>query len=225
MEKETISATSRTYQLIKDKIIKNELDPRYRLNEIALAKELGISRTPVREALIMLEKEELIVRYNGDRGFYLKQYSLKDIYDLYEFRKIIELSLAGGIIKNITEEDIEDLGEILAHVRAIIANDKPAEALVRAIDFHLHLMRLSTDNQFMMNSLLNCYEKLVVISWTCHDHHACSSSASEHEKMMEALKRRDLDQFIEYTRNHIRSARDRIVDTLKISSEKLYIVR
>ena len=57
----------RAYQLTKDKIIRNELDPRQKLSEIELAKELNISRTPVREALIMLEKDGLINPLRGNQ--------------------------------------------------------------------------------------------------------------------------------------------------------------
>ena len=98
MTKSPNSANFRAYQLIKEKIIRNELDPRQRITEIGLAKALNFSRTPVREALIMLEKDELITRYNQDRGFYLKQYSFKDVFNLYEFREILEVYLADSII-------------------------------------------------------------------------------------------------------------------------------
>ncbi len=225
MTKSPNSANFRAYQLIKEKIIRNELDPRQRITEIGLAKELNFSRTPVREALIMLEKDELITRYNQDRGFYLKQYSFKEVFNLYEFREILEVYLADSVIENATEQDIKELEAILLQVQDIIEHGRPAEALVRALDFHLYCAKICTANSFIIKSLHNCYEKLVIMSWTCHDLDACERSALEHIKMLDAIKLSNLDQFVEYTRKHVSNAQDRIIDMLKVDAEKLYFVR
>ncbi|MFC1857994.1 GntR family transcriptional regulator [Thermodesulfobacteriota bacterium] len=219
------SANFQAYQLIKKKIIRNELDPRQRVTEMGLAKELNFSRTPIREALIMLEKDELITRNDRDRGFYLKQYSLKDVYNLYEFREIIEVYLAGRVIENATEQDIEELEAILLQAQSNIDQGRPAEAFVKSLDFHLYCTQICTTNSFTIKSLHNCYEKLVIVSWTRHDLDAYLRSAREHTNMLDALKNRDINQFVECTRKHIRGARDRIMDTLQVDADKLYFVR
>ena len=89
------------YRLIKDRIIQNQIDSRQKINEIKFSKELKLSRTPIREALIMLEKEDLINRYENNRGFYIKQFSIKEIYDLYEFRRVLEIAAANIITENL----------------------------------------------------------------------------------------------------------------------------
>ncbi|MBI4773807.1 MAG: GntR family transcriptional regulator [Deltaproteobacteria bacterium] len=215
---------SRAYQLTKDKIIRNELDPRQKLSEIELAKELDISRTPVREALIMLEKDGLITRYEGTRGFYLKQFSLKDIQDLYEFREMIEVAAAARIIENVTDRHIGELAAILQEVETIIEDGRPADALVKALDFHIHCVQTCTNNPFITYALRNCYEKLTVVSWTCHDINACISGAKEHHEILDALRARDLNKLVERSRHHVHRARDRMMDTLKLGTKRLYFM-
>jgi len=222
MKKTEYPSYFRAYDLIKTKIIRNEFNPRQRLNEVDLAKEFGLSRTPVREALIMLEKDELITRYDLSRGFYIKHYSLQDINNLYEFRQIIELPLVRGIINNANDHDLDKLSGILKEVDEIIEQNRPADALVRAIDFHLCSFQVCTKNSFMIKSLRNCYEKLIIISWSCQDIGACTHSALEHKQMLGALKARDLSALMECTQRHICGARDRMVDTLKVDGDRLY---
>ena len=79
----------RAYQLTKDKIIRNELDPRQKLSEIELAKELEMSRTPVREALQKLESEGLIKALET-RGFVVSLDSVEEVQELFEIRAILE---------------------------------------------------------------------------------------------------------------------------------------
>ncbi|MBW2109603.1 MAG: GntR family transcriptional regulator [Deltaproteobacteria bacterium] len=224
MTKSRDSASYRAYQIIKARIIRNEFDPRQKLNEIDLAKDLALSRTPIREALIMLEKDGLISRYEHRKGFVLKRYSLQDIYDLYEFREVLELALASDLVKNVTDQDVEELGGILSQVDGLVKQNRPADALVKALDFHRCCIQICTNNSFIIDSLSICYEKLIVISWTCQDTNACVSSAKEHEKMLDALKAHDVDVFIKFTRVHIVGARDRIMNTLKMNGQKLYFL-
>jgi len=217
-------ACFKAYNLIKGKIIRNELDTRQRLNEISLAKGFGLSRTPVREALIMLEKEELITRYDRTRGFYVKQYSLQDVYDLYEYREIIETATAEQLIANVTDQHIERLNEIMDQVRKIIDQKRPADALVRAVDLHLLCIQICTGNSFIIKSMRNCFEKIILISWTCNSLDTCIRSVGEHEQIITALKKRDLALLTKTIQQHTRGARDRILDTLKINTQRLYFL-
>ncbi|MEW5911572.1 MAG: GntR family transcriptional regulator [Thermodesulfobacteriota bacterium] len=217
-------ACSRAYEQIKKKIIHNELDPRRSLNEIQLAKELELSRTPVREALIMLEKEELITRYEQGRGFFVKHFSLQQVQDLYQFREIIELAIASKVIEKVTDQDIAELVKILEDVARIIGENRPAEALVRAVDFHLYIIKICTVNSFIINALRNCYEKLIVISWSCQDVDTCHRSAQEHQKILQSLQARDLSELLKWHQQHIHGARDRILNLIRDDIQKLYFV-
>ena len=77
------------YEYLKEKILGDELKPGTALSEIAIAKELGISRTPLREAMRELEREGMIVSY-PDRGSFVSSVSSSDIDEIYELRNMVE---------------------------------------------------------------------------------------------------------------------------------------
>src|SRR5207244_820491 len=76
-------------ELIREAIIEGRLEPGRRLKEEELARELGISRTPVREALLMLQAEDLVVA-TPNRGATVRVHDAKDLQDLYELRALLE---------------------------------------------------------------------------------------------------------------------------------------
>ena len=100
--REVVSETLR--QAIQDGVLK----PGERLMEIPLAEELGVSRTPIREAIRKLELEGFVVMIPR-RGTYVANISLKDITQVFEIRSALEELAAGLAAERITEEEIETL--------------------------------------------------------------------------------------------------------------------
>lgn len=210
------------YERIKEKILRNELDLREKLNDDSLSRELSLSRTPVREAFIMLEKEGLLTRSSG-RGFYIQQFSMKDVYDFYEFRNILETASVDLIISNVTDENINELHRVLEEVQRIIKTDNPGEALAVGLQFHIRIIEICK-NDMIINSLKNCYDKLILMSWACYQIEASKESAKEHKKILSALKSRDLDELRMRIHQHIVNARDRTLNMFKADNQKLYFL-
>ena len=104
--REVVSETLR--QAIQDGVLK----PGERLMEIPLAEELGVSRTPIREAIRKLELEGFFVMVPR-RGTYVANISLKDITQVFEIRSALEELAAGLAAERITEEEIETLERML----------------------------------------------------------------------------------------------------------------
>jgi len=225
MKQETVPVSRQAYDLIKSKIFRNEFGSRERINDTRLAQELKMSRTPIREALIVLEKEGLISRFGGTRGFYLRPFSIKDVYDLYEFRQMIELAAVESAVTNLTDADLDRLDRILSGVDEIILQGgRPSEALVRALDFHIQLMEACTHNTFVIETLKSCYDKLVVISWSCHNQEMSEKSAKDHGQIMKALRDRDARALEQHIRQHITNARDRAMSIIQVDTQKIYIM-
>ncbi len=202
------------YKYIKRKILQNEIDFGQGLKEEDLSQELRLSRTPVREAFIMLEKEGLLARSLG-KGFYVQNFSMKDIYDFYEFRQILETASTKYIIANVTDKDAYEFSNFLQKVDIMIQKGKTGEALAAGLEFHIKMIEIC-QNELIINSLRNCYEKLILVSYSVHQLDASCKSAEEHRKMHSALKSKDLGKLQEYINEHIVNARDR---TLKIFNE------
>ncbi len=211
-----------TYEKIKKKILQHELDFREKLGEDDLSRELHLSRTPIREALIMLEKEGLLIRSQG-KGFSIKQFSIEDVSGFYEFRDISETGSSELIISNVTDDNVNELSNILKKVKGIINKGDAREALVVALQFHIKIIEIS-NNHMIIDSLKNCYEKMILVSWSSHQIEAATESAKEHERILLALKSKNLDEFRMSTHQHIINARDRILNILKSDTQRLYFL-
>jgi DNA-binding GntR family transcriptional regulator len=210
------------YEKIKKKILRNELDFGQQLLEDNFSSELSMSRTPVREALIMLEKEGLITRSQG-RGFYIQRFSVKDVDDFYHFRNILETASTDLIISNITKEDIDELHKVLEKVSTIIEKGYPAEAMAAGLQFHVRIIEIC-QNDMIVRSLKNCYDKLILVSWSYHQIESCIESAWEHEEILEVLETKDLDKLRMRSRRHLDCARKRTLDIFKVDNQRLYIM-
>ena len=109
-EMQDYSLSARVFQKIREDIIAGKYAEHDELREITIGKELGVSRTPVREALRQLELEGL-VSIVPNRGAYVNGISKKDIWDIYYMRSTLEGLCARWAVENITEEELALLKE------------------------------------------------------------------------------------------------------------------
>ncbi|MCJ7784613.1 MAG: GntR family transcriptional regulator, partial [Desulfobacterales bacterium] len=108
----TIPATERVYEYLKTAILSGHLNPDERLTEENLANALGVSRTPVREALHKLESEGLI-KIRKKRGFIVSRDSNEEVEELFELRSILEGYTLRIISQSISEETYHRLEEFI----------------------------------------------------------------------------------------------------------------
>ena len=106
------SLRGHVFQSIRDKILNGTYKEHEELREVALGKELGVSRTPVREALRQLELEGLVTTI-PNKGAFVTGITQKDIQDIYEMRFMLEGLCARWATEHITEEQLEELEEII----------------------------------------------------------------------------------------------------------------
>ena len=129
---------------LRQAIKEGSLAPGERLMEIQLAEELGVSRTPIREAIRKLELEGFVVMVPR-RGAYVADISLKDIAQVFEIRGALEELSAGLAAERITPDELEYLERILVEINEYIDNDdfeKIVDADVRFHDVLYHASRL-----------------------------------------------------------------------------------
>ena len=116
---------------IREAIINGVFAPGERLMEIQMADEMGVSRTPVREAIRKLEMEGFVVMIPR-RGTYVSNMSIKDINDVYEIRTSLDILAAGLAAERINDDELEELQRQL--VELALAEDLHAFAAVRALE-------------------------------------------------------------------------------------------
>lgn len=117
-----IQAADNAYNSIKEKIISNELKPGTILKEIDLAEKLGLSRTPVREAMKQLKHEGLITLESYNRNV-VAVFSDKDIIEIYGIRAVLEGYATSLAAQNITNDDLDEMKRIQDEMDNLILTD------------------------------------------------------------------------------------------------------
>jgi DNA-binding GntR family transcriptional regulator len=178
--REVVSETLR--QAIKDGILK----PGERLMEIQLADELGVSRTPIREAIRRLELEGFVVMVPR-RGTYVADISLKDIAQVFEIRGALEELAAGLAAERITDEELETLERMMVEINEYIeqgAFDKIVDTDVRFHDVLYHASR----NTRLVDILNNLREQMLRFrSISMHYPGRLAATWEEHRQMVESI--------------------------------------
>ena len=178
--REVVSETLR--QAIKDGVLK----PGERLMEIQLADELGVSRTPIREAIRKLELEGFVVMVPR-RGTYVADISLKDIAQVFEIRSALEELAAGLAAERITPDELEYLERILVEINEYIDNDEFDKIVDADVRFHDVLYHASR-NQRLVDILNNLREQMLRFrSISMHYPGRLAATWEEHRQMVENI--------------------------------------
>jgi DNA-binding GntR family transcriptional regulator len=111
----------RTYEVLRRHISTGRIKPGQRLIENSVAEALGISRTPVREALALLARDGLLVPTT--RGFVLPTFTERDVAEIYELRRLLEPAAFGDAVEHATAQGIAAMRTALADQRAAHARD------------------------------------------------------------------------------------------------------
>ncbi|MBW2094335.1 MAG: GntR family transcriptional regulator [Deltaproteobacteria bacterium] len=135
------------YEALRDSILTGQLIPGEVYNEMALAKELGISRTPVREALLELSSQGLVI-YLPRKGVMVKHYTRRDVEEIFELRKAIELAALEKVAKASPPYDLSKLEKTLEEQRkAWKRNDSDAYIHFDRV-FHLAFCEMIGNRRF-----------------------------------------------------------------------------
>ena len=122
-------------ETLRDAVRRGVLKPGERLMEIQLAEELGVSRTPVREAIRKLEMEGYVIMMPR-RGTYIADLSIRDINEVFEIRTSLESLASGLAAERITEDELEKLQRLLVQIGTHIKSGD-MESIVRTdTEFH-----------------------------------------------------------------------------------------
>lgn len=201
---------------IRSDIIKGVYSNGERLVEPKLAKNLGISRTPIREALRQLESEgfiEIVPR----RGAIVKELTVKDIDDLYAIKANLEGLAARQAVLNLTEEQIESLINTNKKFRDFAEKNPHMtdEYLKDNIDFHNIFIEASDNVKLVdiLDGLSKNFQRLK--SMLVSDAGRAATAVVEHKKIIDAFVSKDPDLAESSVRNHIISGWEYLKKRLK----------
>ena len=203
------SLRGRVFNRIREDILNGKYANHEELKEVAIGEELGVSRTPVREALRQLELEGL-VQIIPNKGAYVVGISAKDIRDIYMIRSKLEGLCARWACENITPEQMEDLEEIV--YLADFHEQKGHSDQLAELDNRFHTTLYESCNSKMLEHLLKDYHQYV---WQIRQKTLAGKRGKdcndEHRQIMEAIRDKDADRAEEIANRHMRSAYDNMV--------------
>jgi DNA-binding GntR family transcriptional regulator len=174
------------------RIARGILSQNEHLVEAKIAEEFKTSRAPVREALLMLEKDRLVTRV-PHHGFVVKKFSKKEIHQLYDATFRMEEIAMAKAVNNVTDRDIERLEEILDRQRAAIDKQDLISYYSLNEEFHDYIFEIA-NNEFlaeMHRSLRKSARPLSLLNMGQGTN--MQASYEEHRRQFEALKKKDKD--------------------------------
>lgn len=192
------------FETLRKAILDGDLKPGERVMEVQLAEELGVSRTPVREAIRKLELEGLLVMVPR-KGAYVADVSIKDVLSVLEIRASLEGLGASLAAERITEEEVEKLKLSAKDFEAMHeANDRDG-MVEKDTEFHSILLSASRNNKLLeiVEGLSDYVQRFRVIYFT--EYSDSKNIMDEHRKILEAIDERDIDKASKAAEDHIES--------------------
>ena len=203
---DTVPIRERAYEYLKDSILSGRFIPGERLTEEHLAKELGISRTPIREALHKLESEGLI-KALATRGFVASQDSKEEVGELFEIRAVLEGYALRVICGRVTDVVLARLEEAVERAEEALKDHCLDELFQWNTRFHDTLHELITDKHRLYQQMVTMRQYVLRYRKnTLQYPEGGKRTVDGHRKILLALRLRDPDLCERVMREHIQQS-------------------
>ena len=204
MGEDNYSLSSRVFRTIREDILSGKYATNEELKEKNIGEDLGVSRTPVREALRQLELEGL-VSIIPNKGAFVVGVSLKDIKDIYEMRTLLEGLCAKWAAEHITREQLAELEENVFLSEFHAGKENWEQILELDNRFH-ELLYEASDSRELIHVLRDYHQYVQRIrKITLSNKERVKDSTAEHMLIVEALKKHDAATAQQCAQLHIRN--------------------
>jgi DNA-binding GntR family transcriptional regulator len=221
--------TDSVYARLRDLILSNVFRAGQKLVDRDLAEQLGVSRTPVREALGRLAMMGL-VEARSRRGYYVTQYTAEQMTDLYEFRKILEVNAARLAAENAEPSHLREFERILIESEKLAANPTN-HAMTVKLDLEIHdLIARASGNDSLHQAIQNLMDKVMCFFWVdwvdaaTADPVSIAAAHHEHKGLIERIMEKDAEGAAEHLGAHIDNAREGLAAMLQARDDLRSVV-
>ncbi len=202
------------YNTLRGAILKGELKPGERLMEIQLANKLGVSRTPVREAIHKLDQEGLVLMIPR-KGAEVADITEKSLRDVLDVRKALEELAVKRACEKITKEEITELRNAGEAFETALAGKDVVEIAEADVQFH-DVIYKATDNQKLISLLNNLSEQMYRYRVEyLKDARVFPRLAQEHEQIVDLIARRDPEEAAKVMCEHIDNQIKSIMESIR----------
>ena len=202
------TSSNQAYQSLRERILNLKLAPGRKIKEEQMAREMRISRTPVREALRRLEKEGL-VECKPRRGSYVRQFSLEEIMEIYDLREILEKWIIHLVSDLLTPADIKELFRIVKDTESIARKRDYLQFIDKDLEFHQFLSS-KTNNQTLQHitEMLHLQTKVFrIYSMIFPSAEKIKRAVKDHQEIIEALRLHNVSLAERLMQEHIRTGK------------------
>ena len=219
MEASQSTSKSDVYNVIRNMAISYDFKPGERINEVQLAKQLGVSRTPLREAMQKLVSEKLL-RWERNKGFFCHMLNEKEVFNLFEFRKIIEEQAAYLTVKRATDDELLAVKNIALEY-SNISKDVSKEKLI-AMDQTIHESMVAlSGNQELLSTLKQINQRIYFIRWV-NIANRPTDNHTDHLDFIDALLARDIESAVKIISQHIERRQEQIAEFIREGYGMIY---
>lgn len=202
----TVGLPNGAYEYLRGRILSGELPPQSRIKEQEIAAQLGISRTPVREALARL-KSEGFIDSSPRRGAVVCRVELDEIDEIYEIRAALERLVAKRACERATDAEIAEMDQILLCAETELASGDRQAAGKHTLEFHALLNRTSGSPR-LVAMLRSLDERLGAFrNRSIHQPGRTEGAMRQHRAILESLRRRDVAEMQRWVEDHAERGR------------------
>ena len=202
------------FNTLRQAILRGELKPGERLMEIQLANKLGVSRTPIREAIRKLELEGLVLMIPR-KGAEVAEITEKSLRDVLEVRRALEELAVELVCEKITDEQIQDLKDAAEEFKESLKDGDITRIAEADVKFH-DVIYMATDNQKLIQLLNNLREQMYryrVEYLKRSDFH--QQLIDEHEEIIETIESGQKDRAVQVVCQHVDNQVEAVMDTIR----------
>ena len=202
------------FNTLRQAILRGELKPGERLMEIQLANKLGVSRTPIREAIRKLELEGLVLMIPR-KGAEVAEITEKNMRDVLEVRKALEELAVQLACDKITKEEIEEMKKAAEEFKMILKSKDITEIAEADVRFH-DIIYMATDNQKLIHLLNKLREQMYRYRVEYLKKKECYPQLlREHQAIIEAIEKSNKETASEIMGQHIENQVTAVTDSLR----------
>lgn len=194
----------RVYEILKNKIINNELKPQEYLNEQSICLDLGVSKTPVREALQRLEHDRLVTIV-PNKGCFVSNISIDRIREVFEIRMILECASARLAASSDTRSQFKSILENHESFK-IHSGEETRHYLLSGYQIHTHIVE-ATGNSYLTDlyqTILNHIVQIRVHFLSRFKENRLHQTVEEHKKILQAIVDGDADEAENTMKDHLK---------------------
>ncbi len=207
------------YSLLRESIRKGEYPPGTRLKETQIAAELGVSRTPVREAIHKLERDGFVIMIPG-KGAYVRGYDPEKLKELMEVRSLLEGYAAGLAAERCSEEFFDRLEGILGEFKDAVSKGDLPRYIKLATEFHEAIYRNCGNKKLLelIQSLRDQFFRLRISFLEIPE--MAEESLRDHIELVRLMRKRDSRAVEDFVRRYIVKGMEVLLDVTKRGGSK-----